>query len=254
MLISSKLVGQTVVTNPNMDRQNDSNSIINITKIEKYSDKTVVYFLYKNTNYGWINIDPNTFMKETGGTKKYTLIQAIGIDVAPNQTDLRGGQEVAFKLVFPAIPNNITKIDIIECEKSSCFNFYGIQLKNGENKILDAPKKMNISTTHLKVAKRNEKTEKYDLVNEEDEVTFFEFNKRFTMFKHTTPSSTSTYIIKSSEYDKEKSQWDFEIVSDAGNKYFMLLDLKNSSIVLFFERDGESYLALRKIKKLWFEE
>ncbi len=254
MIVSSNLFSQTVFTNPNIDRQNHSNSTIHISKIEKYSDKTVVHFVYKNDEEGvTISIDPNTFIRKTGGTKQYTLIKAIGIPVSPDVKEFNSvGQEVYYKLIFPKIPNDIHKIDIVECGKSNCFNFYGVRLENGEKKILEKSEKINISTDLVTTAVLNKKTEKFDDFQEEKEITFFEFNKKMTMFKHTTPTITSTYIIKSMKENKEKKQWECNIVSDTGNKYFMILQ-KNDVIFLYIKND-DTYLLDYRIKRTWFEE
>ena len=74
------------------------------------------------------------------------------------------------------------------------------------------------------------------------------------MFKHTTASLTSAYMIKSSEEDKEREQWELDIVSDVGNKYTMIIDLKNDNIRFIYKGDDKMYMVHHTIKKVWFDE
>jgi hypothetical protein len=114
---------------------------------------------------------------------------------------------------------------------------------------------MHISTFLRRDAVYNETTKEYDLLNEDkEELTFFEFNKELTMFKHTTPTITSAYTVKSSTEDKENERWEFDIMSDVGNKYIMIIDLKNNNIRFIYIKNGSTYLVQHSIKKLWFDE
>lgn len=113
---------------------------------------------------------------------------------------------------------------------------------------------MHISTNMRRDAVFNEITREYDLISEDkEELTFFEFNKDFTMFKHTTPNITSSYIIKSSTRNKENETWDFEIMSDVGNRYYMILDKKKNNIRFIYTRDNSTLLTQHTIKSLWFD-
>lgn len=89
---------------------------------------------------------------------------------------------------------------------------------------------------------------------DEESLTFFEFNKEFTMVKHTTSLSTSGYLIKSQEHDEENenNQYIFSVVSDVGNKYIMIYDVKNENIR--FIPDDFSKMIKFKIKSSWSDE
>ena len=114
---------------------------------------------------------------------------------------------------------------------------------------------MHISTFLRRDAFFNETTQEYDLLNEDkEELTFFEFNKELTMFKHTTPTITSAYMVKSYTEDKENERWEFDIMSDVGNKYLLILDMKNDNIRFIYKRNDSTYQVHHSIKKLWFEE
>ena len=89
---------------------------------------------------------------------------------------------------------------------------------------------------------------------DEESLTFIEFNKELTMVKHTTPAMTSAYIIKSSEHDEEegRDQYIYMIVSDVGNKYMMILDFINDNIR--FISNDLSYMVKHRIKASWTDD
>jgi len=115
---------------------------------------------------------------------------------------------------------------------------------------------MYISTNLREDYNWNPKMEEWKFVSSDDEeLTFFEFNADFTMFTHTTPSITSSYLVKETLYDEESDQYEFDVVSDVGNKYLCILDLEQDNI-RFIGNIGESnsWLVRHSIKKLWLEE
>lgn len=90
--------------------------------------------------------------------------------------------------------------------------------------------------------------------SEDDFLTFFEFNNELTMIKHTTPSVTSAYLIKSVEVDDEdgRNQIEYDVISDVGNSYLLLYDMKNENIRFV---DFKSDRMIRfEIKAVWTEE
>jgi hypothetical protein len=44
-------------------------------------------------------------------------------------------------------------------------------------------------------------------------------------------------MIKSSERDKEKDQYELNIVSDVGNEYLMIIDIKNNNLRFIYTKD-----------------
>lgn len=114
---------------------------------------------------------------------------------------------------------------------------------------------MNISTNFRQDGIWDKEKEEWSIFSTDDEeLTFFEFNKDFTMFKHTTATITSAYMIKSQKYDEENERYEFDVVSDVGNKYYMIFDLKNENVRFIYERDGSMFLVQHSIKKVWFDE
>jgi len=114
---------------------------------------------------------------------------------------------------------------------------------------------MNISTNLRQDFVYDNTKEEWNVsFKNEDELTFFEFNKDFTMFKHTTSTMTSAYIIKSSKEDKERNQFELDIISDIGNKYLMLIDFKDNNVRFIYEKDSIMYMVHHTIKKVWFDD
>jgi len=114
---------------------------------------------------------------------------------------------------------------------------------------------LNISTNFRQDGIWNKEKEEWTIFStDEDELTFFEFNKDFTMFKHTTASITSAYMIKSFEHDEERDQYELDIVSDVGNKYLMIIDVKNNNVRFIYEKDGDLLMVHHTIKKLWSDD
>lgn len=114
---------------------------------------------------------------------------------------------------------------------------------------------MNISTNFRQDGIWDDEKEEWSIFSTDDEeITFFEFNKDFTMFKHTTASITSAYMIKSQKYDEENERYEFDVVSDVGNKYYMIFDLKNENVRFIYEREGSLFLVQYFIKRVWFDD
>lgn len=87
---------------------------------------TLVKIALKNDPaYGWCNISPNTYI-EVGGIH-YTMTKADGIAIAPEKTYFsKIGEMLYFRLYFPAIPKDATKIDLIE--PGDNWKWYGIDI------------------------------------------------------------------------------------------------------------------------------
>ncbi len=114
---------------------------------------------------------------------------------------------------------------------------------------------LNVSTNLRSDYSYDQENEEWELIStDEEDLTFFEFNEDFTFVKHTTPTITSAYLIKSFEIEGEgeEEQYIFEIVSDVGNKYVMILSLGNEMIA-FLYNDG-SHMVTHDIKSSWFDE
>lgn len=120
---------------------------------------------------------------------------------------------------------------------------------------LNVSAQLYISTNSRTEFVWDELNSEWEFEGQDDESsTFFEFNEDFTLVKHTTATLTSTYIIKSVEYDdsNDSDQYLFEVISDVGNKYIMIHDLKGDNI-RFIANDGKRLVRF-SIKSAWKDE
>ncbi len=107
-------------------------SKVQIKCIEFNDDYTKIDFIYKSPTYyfngGWIQILGESFIRPVGSHTQFRLIQAINIPITPNKHYFkRCGEYLRYTLLFPALPKNTRKIDIIEKEApGTYFNFYNV--------------------------------------------------------------------------------------------------------------------------------
>lgn len=113
---------------------------------------------------------------------------------------------------------------------------------------------LNISTNLRQDAIWDEAAQDWDVLSTDENVTFFEFNKELTLFKHTTTTITSTYVIKDWDYDEELAKYTMTVTSDAGNTYDVIIDGTNNYIGFFYYRDSDYILVHHTIKESWFKE
>ena len=72
----------------------------------------------------------------------------------------------------------------------------------------------------------------------------FEMNKDETMFVHTTPTMKSTYYVKD-KLSSEDNQFTYNVVSDAGNEYYYIFDVKNEEIKAITEDENGNSILIR---------
>ncbi len=127
--IQEKIETSTKVYNPEgMDFRNDHR----IKSIEATDEYTRIDFIYRSSkiydNGGWIQMDKGAYIQPVNSEARYGLVKAIGIPIAPTKHYFKKqGEYHTYTLIFPALPKNTTKINIIEKEApGTYFNFYGI--------------------------------------------------------------------------------------------------------------------------------
>jgi S1-C subfamily serine protease len=104
-----------------------------IVKIERTPYNTTIYFKYTApstyVNGGWVCAGGDFFIRDTYSKTKYKLIKANNIPICPAQHNFQyKGQSLEFNIVFEALPNSTSKIDVIEDEIKGGFNFFGVNL------------------------------------------------------------------------------------------------------------------------------
>jgi hypothetical protein len=112
---------------------------------------------------------------------------------------------------------------------------------------------MSISTNQRDDYDWDDTKKQWQLISEDPKsATLFEFNKDMTMFKHTTETISSSYYIKSKAYNDEIKCWEYEVVSDVGNKYKLILDTDNNNLrFIGTTGSGDKFLVRHTIKRLW---
>ena len=86
--------------------------------------------------------------------------------------------------------------------------------------------------------------------------SLFIMNKNETMFTHTTSEIKSTYYVKE-KTNKDRSEegfFTYEVVSDTGNEYYFIFDLKNKevkAISMKGDNDDDWYLIRYYVKAVF---
>ena len=102
--------------------------------------------------------------------------------------------------------------------------------------------------------KFNNTTGIYEPVSKDKaELSYFEFDKDFTLCRHMTPDKTSLYRIRSTKKDELNGRWEFDVVSNAGYSYYLILDIVNNNIRFIYKEKGTTYLAQFNINKFWVD-
>lgn len=113
---------------------------------------------------------------------------------------------------------------------------------------------LNISTKLRQDAVWDGLSEDWEVLSTDESVTFFEFNKDFTLFKHTTPTITSTYQILNWDYNDSLVRYTMNVRSDVGNEYEMIIDAMENCVAFFFWRNDDYILVRHTIKDSWIKE
>lgn len=125
-LVAFSALGQ----NPKVERQDVDNCII--TKIEKSTYATTVHFKYtsdpKYTDGGWACVGKDFFIEDANTGKRFKMLKANNIPICPEKHQFAAGnQELDFTVDFEPI-NQTDKINVIENELESAFNFFGVEV------------------------------------------------------------------------------------------------------------------------------
>ena len=117
----------------------DRNSNAKIQTIDLNEEYTRIDFKYTSSqeyiNGGWIQMERNSFIRDTLSKRTYPLLFALNIPIAPEKFYFqRKGQSHSYTLVFPPLPKSTKAIDIIEKEApGTYFNYYNIEYQRWIN-------------------------------------------------------------------------------------------------------------------------
>jgi hypothetical protein len=123
---------QKGIYNPKVTKSPDSD--FEILRITEEAELTRIDFLFmpqKKRKGAWVQIKRHTYIRPTGSSKRYSMVEAVGIPIHPLRDDSKTTLKMfSYTLYFPKLPKGTTSIDIIESEstKGVYFNFYGVHL------------------------------------------------------------------------------------------------------------------------------
>lgn len=113
---------------------------------------------------------------------------------------------------------------------------------------------IHITTNLRQEGKFNKLTKVYDSAFKDNtESTVFEFDRDFTVFKHTKINKTTWYLIKSLKKDTKSNCWEFDILSENGYSYFMIIDIVNDNIRFIYRANDSIYLAQYTVDGFWVD-
>ena len=104
-----------------------NSTTLEIDKIEMNDSVTIFYidaYFYPNQ---WIRIAGDTYIRESGSDEKLPVSHSEGINL-DEETYMPESGTISFKLFFPPLKPEITKLDFIESDCPDCFKIYGIEL------------------------------------------------------------------------------------------------------------------------------
>jgi hypothetical protein len=99
-----------------------SHHTLEILSIEKWEDRTVVNIRVKNQRISAsFCFDKETFLVNSLGSEQWKLMSMEGIPACPDQYRFKSvGEVLDFSLAFPAIPDEVKYIDLVESCEDAC--------------------------------------------------------------------------------------------------------------------------------------
>lgn len=121
---SDIIVHNPTISSNALEEDKNYTTITRISRVIINDEYTIIELTLKH--YTWCQIDPQSYIVANG--RKYTLINAEGIALAPQKTYPPYGGDINCKLYFPPVPENVIYLDLIESPNSR-WKFYGIKIK-----------------------------------------------------------------------------------------------------------------------------
>lgn len=128
-LVMETHLGAQVFDNPAIGLK--SHQTMEISRVERQQDKTLVYVSVENKiNGGTFCADKNIFIIQPDGSR-LKLEKASGIPTCPSSHKFkRVGELLEFTLIFPALQRGTGWFNMVEECTNNCFSVYGILLNN----------------------------------------------------------------------------------------------------------------------------
>ena len=124
-----------------------NSSMIEIDKIEISDSATILHLDAYIMPGGWIALNWDTYIRESGSDEKLMVSGSEGIAIG-EQITIKEAGPLSFKMIFPPLRPEVTKIDFIEDCSSGCWKILGIHLlPNAKIAMSPVPKEVAITTT-----------------------------------------------------------------------------------------------------------
>jgi len=114
-----------------------------------------------------------------------------------------------------------------------------------------------VSTKYIEIYSWDEEKDEWgEIIVEDDQFSFFEFNEEMTFLEFTTNKTKTSYILTNEEYSEKHDHYSYDATSDGGLEAVLILDLKSDmpNIRLVIDSDEMALLIKYKSKYYWFED
>ena len=116
---------------------------------------------------------------------------------------------------------------------------------------------LTVSTKYIEIYSWDEEKDEWgEIIVEDDQFSFFEFNEEMTFLEFTTNKTKTSYILTNEEYSEKHDHYSYDATSDGGLEAVLILDLKSDmpNIRLVIDSDEMALLIKYKSKYYWFED
>jgi hypothetical protein len=133
LITQGLLIDAQTIKNPQVSARSDSAGFVQIEQIELTGNSTTISFIVILPKGTTIMIPSDTYIIPSEGGEKLFVQRATGITLDQAIKEPRGGK-LSFKLVFPGIEKNVTKIDYRAGNGGSNWHFFEINIDPEWNK------------------------------------------------------------------------------------------------------------------------
>ena len=116
---------------------------------------------------------------------------------------------------------------------------------------------LTVSTKYIEIYSWDEEKDEWgEIIVEDDQFSFFEFNEEMTFLNFTTIKEKTSYFLTDSEYSEEHEHFSYEVTSDSGYESTLIVDLKSDlpNIRLVIDVEDSNLLIRYTVKNYWFED
>ena len=116
---------------------------------------------------------------------------------------------------------------------------------------------LTVSTKYIEIYSWDDEKDAWgEIIVEDDQFSFFEFNEEMTFLNFTTIKEKTSFFLTDSEYSEEHEHFSYEVTSDSGYESTLIVDLKSDlpNIRLVIDVEDSNLLIRYTVKNYWFED